>query len=176
MGHVSEREGRAFESLLDWQHRQYEALGLACILYNGTKTRAISTREGLKFIPGLSLPDYIGCLRLGKCVAFEAKTTSEETWRLPKKRAHQRDILSSLATLGAVTWFAVESKPRETCFLLRVKPDLNWPRDPLPGIVFREYSGKEWNHPGSPVLTIARSPGGTYDWLSAVEMFWREFI
>lgn len=159
--------GRSLEELLEWQHREYERLGRAVVLFHGTKTRARKGKDGeVIFVAGPSLPDYGGTLAGGRAIAFDAKSTADEQgWTWPRDRLHQRDTLSRLAGVGTLAFVLLECRPRRAAYLVPVPPGQREP-DPFPRVRFDDQADLKRRG----VLVVPADELEHYDWLGAIEV------
>lgn len=181
---AAQAEGAAFEELLEWTHKTYLSAGRAALYRNQLAARYIG-RDQL-VAAEQARPDFSGTLAGGRAVHFDAKTIANSPgWRLPKERDHQYTMLLDQARLGAIAFFIVEDRAAGAAYLLRVHPDIALDETGRPGLRFGNVPVADWrlkeqfrrsNGTRSPreipALCIPRAPGGTYDWLTAVETFW----
>lgn len=156
--------GRSLEELLDWQHREYEQLGKAVVLFHGTKTRPRKRPDGeIIFVAGPSLPDYGGTLAGGRAVAFDAKSTADKQgWTWPRDRLHQRDTLARLAGVGTFAFVLLECRPRRAAYLVPVPPGQRQP-DPFPRVRFDDVDDLKRRR----ALVVPADEFEHYDWLGA---------
>ena len=114
--------GKALEEALEFQHNLYRADGLADIYHERTAGKFVG--QG-KFVPDpeKSRPDFTGVLSPGgRMIAFDAKSVGVGYgWALKPDRRHQLEALESLDRFGAIAFFLVESRIRNTIFLLRIR-------------------------------------------------------
>lgn len=174
MGRRSLSAGKAFEDYLDFIHNWYNSHNRAFIEYTGTRSRAITDRDGqVRFVAAKSMPDYVGVIApMGRAIVFDAKTTQNKySWQLKKDKVHQRDTLSRWAARGAIAFFLIERRPQNKLYLLRVEPNQFYPADPPPKIKWSDYRGR-LNADGADVLKVEAEHMTNHDYLAAVCKFW----
>jgi len=101
--------GMDFEAALALQHAAYLRAGRAVILklptpwvphWSGGKVSGAHVAE-------TAAADFVGCLRGGRAIALEAKSTSSGRLPLSRVRPPQREYLSAVDALGGVALLVI---------------------------------------------------------------------
>lgn len=149
-------EGRRLETVLDFTHSLYYNTHDVWVSHNGVRGRFLPSGGKPKFIPDpdKSAPDYYGCDN-GKFLAFDAKSTKEEKkWSLDRRSFHQLERLIWIAKAGGIAWFAIESRPTDILWLVRVASKDN---------IYSTFKVDFVEGPN--VLKAPLKPENYYDWL-----------
>lgn len=165
--------GNALEHRLWFQCEVYKSRGLAKIEKMGTRARAIRVLGKTHFIAQRSPPDFLGCLiEPHRMLVFDAKSTeSDRSWRLHADMHHQAEQLAGWAQAGAITFFAVESRPLEALFLVRVKPRAAEEREDW-DVVRMDFTKKLGHGQFTSRLRVPADMMGLYDFLPAILKHW----
>lgn len=113
MGLYAHTAGKAFEQVVELQHKEYRREGLAWV--EKTYPSTVTVRNGdhkRTFQKGPALPDYVGVLKGGRAVLIEAKSWKAEDRHRHRKAAHQAVALQEWAKLRAVCGYLVEWRRR----------------------------------------------------------------
>lgn len=99
-------QGRLMEDMIIGACQDYERKGIARIIKVPEPFRVIKNTERSRAIAtvrftGKAEPDFIGCIRGGRMIAFECKYTRTERMRQNAVTAAQGDALTSYGRLGA---------------------------------------------------------------------------
>lgn len=115
MGVFAHRVGHAWEQALQMQHEHYGRLEVAQVVktYPSTMTVAeVDVQDGETkrrvFHKASGLPDYVGVIKGGRAILFEAKSWRAENRHRHRKAVHQAVSLSQWAKLGALCGYLVE--------------------------------------------------------------------
>lgn len=115
--------GKSLQTLIDTANRQYYYHGEGLIQFIETPMRQRTRGRKKEWIfAKKSTVDYIGTLKGGLSVAFEAKQTKIKT-RFDFKNigTHQMDHLKEQLTLGGVAFLIVEFVPHNKIFFVDYK-------------------------------------------------------
>lgn len=98
----AKKQGNAFEDTLDDLHALYAQRGEAVVVRSPAPIRILAYEQGGVVrgrLEGIGPVDYTG-LVAGRGVAFDAKSTTAETWRLDALEVHQAAFLDQWAAQG----------------------------------------------------------------------------
>lgn len=98
--------GMSFERALNDMHAVYSAQGLARMEKNYCPTQIVKDGQWAKVI-GRSTVDYVGIIKGGRMVAFDAKDCREDKIELSRLQEHQRVYLDEVKALGGVAFVLV---------------------------------------------------------------------
>jgi penicillin-binding protein-related factor A (putative recombinase) len=165
----SQIAGQSLEDVLNFAHKLYANRGQTWVRHNEIRGRFRSRGGGqAEFTPSPAkgAPDYYGCVD-GRMIAFDAKSHgSDDAWILPTDRLHQFWRLADIAAAGGICWFAIEHRPSQLLYLLRIRA--------VQSIGDHQFSGDrpQLKFPPPPDVLTVPDAGGWYDWLSVVRAHW----
>jgi len=157
--------GRSLERLLEISHDAYRHQGRAVVQKVATPTKVLQTRAGLKVIREKSTVDFVGVIRGGRMVAFDAKQNREPT-RFPfdDRWAHEVEFLRAVSAAGGVTFLVIEHVAQGRVYLL--------PGARLLELWDEAKRGGRRSIPLSMLETcpvVPSAPGIPVDWLTTLE-------
>lgn len=170
--------GKGFEEVLALGHKHYRRTRQAVVQKVPTPTTVMRRKQpdGSTEITGAfhakkSTVDFLGVLRDGRAVAFEAKSNQRKTmWPFDSIHQHQVDFLRDVADLGGLAFVLVEHLPDQAVYLIPAAE------------MARRYEEAAWRQgrasiPAAELRQFARvpsSPGVPVDWLAAVQKLLRK--
>ena len=111
--------GKSFERLIEAANRQYLITGMAAIEKQEIATKLIN---GKMIYSKQGPPDFMGIVRGGRGIAFDAKSTTGKS--LPLKnlldRRHQLEFLRLFEKLGGHAFYLVEFAAVNRVFMLPI--------------------------------------------------------
>ena len=157
-GHAN--RGRFFEQYLEHLHARYRVQGRARIDFIPTPTRPRNDRGQVTWAPARKgIVDFVGALRGGRFVAFDAKSTrNARSWRVKVSRrspandtTHQWEYLAEVQTLGGLAFYLVYAEPLDRVFVALM---------PFP-VGERQHFAD--------MIEVVKDENGWWDWLRALE-------
>lgn len=100
-------KGRSWELLLESEHDRYRRLGLA------TVWKAEPRRDMRGRFIGKAPPDYVGVLKGGRAVVFDAKDCEQARWPLANLKRHQAMDLEATWKAGGLAFIALRMRHGE---------------------------------------------------------------
>jgi len=138
-GWLAQRQGQSWEDALNLYHEFLAGQGLAIVNKTGPEVKFVKMRGKVGPVvvaPGVA--DYVGVLRTGTFVAFEAKSTGDTSgYSIPKRSLHQLLWLSAIDELvgsWARVFYVVRYRKLDETRLHRI-------RDIRPGSRIRQPQG-----------------------------------
>lgn len=104
--------GMAFEEQLKWQHALYQSRGVAKIDKQYIPSLPVKDGKWAKVI-GKSTVDFVGEMRGGQHVAFDAKDCAGKRIELSRLAPHQLKHLEEIEALGGLAFVLVRFERRE---------------------------------------------------------------
>lgn len=157
--------GKGFEAMIELSNRRYEALGLALAVHHPTP---MVVEEALgqgtfvaRYVKRHRAPDYVGVVKGGLGVAFDAKSCQGDVWAVDEEHvpSHQVRFLKAWSELGGAGFFLVEFRRRGKVLLVPVEA---FERIGKASIRLEELEGLEG------VREVGRRPGIPVDWLEGL--------
>lgn len=120
----SANRGKAFEQMIEAACRQYLIDGQAQI---------VKTEVQNKFIAGRMVysqkgpPDFIGTIKGGQAVAFDAKNTQAASFPISKitDRPHQLEHLKNVHALGGIAFYLINMERENRVFIIPLPQIIN---------------------------------------------------
>lgn len=111
--------GMAFEEQLKWQHALYQSRGVAKIDKQYIPSLPVKDGKWAKVI-GKSTVDFVGEMRGGQHVAFDAKDCAGKRIELSRLAPHQLKHLEEIEALGGLAFVLVRFE-RRTVYMVPVE-------------------------------------------------------
>lgn len=166
--------GKGFEEVLVLGHKHYRRTRQAVVQKVPTPTTVMRRKQpdGTTEITGAfhakkSTVDFLGVLRDGRAVAFEAKSNQRKTmWPFDSIHQHQVDFLRDVADLGGAAFVLVEHLPDQAVYLIPAAE------------MARRYEEATWKAGRASIAAaelrqfprVPATPGVPVDWLAVLEV------
>lgn len=111
------KRGSQFENMVEHTNSWYRMQGVARVDKIATPTRLV---DGRMFYAKKSTVDYIGFVRGGRAVAFDAKACKQNRFSKRNIKEHQAVYLHDVTTLGGTGFFLVFMEVVDRVFVLPV--------------------------------------------------------
>lgn len=111
--------GKHFEQIIINANRQYLLTGQAVIEKQEVANKFIN---GKMIYSDKAAPDFMGALKGGRAIVFDAKSTGGQSFPLANitRRRHQLEFLSRMEKLGALAFYLVEFTEHNRYFILPI--------------------------------------------------------
>lgn len=97
--------GKALENLIEIANGQYRGLGIAYITKIPTPTKILKDNKG--FYCAKSTVDFVGTIKGGKFICFDAKQTDKKRFSLYNVHTHQYEYMQEITYLGGTAFIIV---------------------------------------------------------------------
>lgn len=164
--------GMAFEDQLKWQHALYQSRGIAKVDKQYIPSLPVQDGKWAKVI-GKSTVDFVGELRGGQYVAFDAKDCAGKRIELSRLQPHQLKHLEDIAALGGLAFVLARFERREV-YLIPVEA-WRWANEAHRAGHEVHVERLEWTATGKASINMKELPRewkvNGYDWAETLRRY-----
>lgn len=168
--------GLTFESIIEASNMYYEEskLGLIRKIPTPIKVLKIGEKGNIEkgFYEKKSALDFNGILKGGIHIDFDTKETKNKTsFPLGNISEHQLEYMKEIESYGGITFFLVNFREHNECYVLRYSDYLEYMKDNV-GVKSIKYSYFSTKLIKQKVEIVAKKQGYIYDYLKVVELLY----